>query len=201
MVARGRYVLAPPPFSSRLCVYDPPDRLDVLPLFTVETSVIVATMSPRVVPIPLSGGDRKAQAKARREAYGLARYWYQKSVEARAVGEEKIREADKLLCDAWTNVVFWGEPTRNSPTIAQAINGGRPLLWAKCRRCGREPKIDLRQVRRKAKTPVHTLEPALFCDPCSVGRKFRQRAILLGLMADDPDPNDSAASARTGARG
>jgi len=139
--------------------------------------------------MPLSGGDRKAKAKAMRHARVLARHWYEQSVTARAIGEAKIREADRLFCDAWTSVTFWGGPTRQSPTIAQAINGGRPLLWAKCRRCNREPKIDLRLVRRPPDTPVHLLEAALFCEPCSDGRKFKVRADLLGVVADPNGPD------------
>lgn len=147
-------------------------------------------MSPRIIHIPLSGGDRKAQAKAMRESRGLAREYFRQSEAARAIGEAKIREADKLLCDAWTNITFWGGPTRSSPTIAQAINGGRPMLWAKCKHCGSEPDIDLRTVHRRPDTQVHLLEAVLFCRRCSEGRKFKVRASLLGLR---PDPNDPEA--------
>jgi len=134
--------------------------------------------------MPLSGGDRKAQAKAQRDARAIGREYFRQSVTARSIGELKIREADRLFCDAWTNFTFWGEPTRNSPTIAQAINGGRPLLWVKCKRCGREPDVDLRTIRRPPDTPVHLLEAALFCEQCSAGRKFRVRAHLIGLRGD-----------------
>jgi hypothetical protein len=145
-------------------------------------------MSPRIIHMPLSGGDRKAQAKAQRDARFIAREFFRQSVVARSIGELKIREADRLFCDAWTNVVFWGGVARESPTIGQAINGGRPLLWAKCRRCGRESDVDLREVRRKPQTPVHLLEDKLFCDPCSTGRKFRIRSHLLGLKEDTSGP-------------
>ncbi len=134
--------------------------------------------------MPLSGGDRKAQVKAMRDARFIAREYFRKSVLARSIGELKIREADRLFCDAWTNVVVWGGVARNSPTIGQAINGGRPLLWVQCKRCGREPEFDLRLLRRPADTPVHLLEAALFCEPCSAGRKFRARANLLGLRPE-----------------
>lgn len=125
-----------------------------------------------------------------RDSRSIAREYFRQSIVARSIGEAKIREADRLFCDAWTNVTFWGGPTRNSPTIAQAINGDRPILWVKCRRCGLEPDIDLRLVRRPPETPVHHLEEVLFCEKCSVGRKlFRQRAYLLGLKSDLDDPN------------
>lgn len=159
-------------------------RRDLTPRFD-------APMSPRIIHMPLSGGDRKAQAKAMRDARSIAREYFRQSIVARSIGEAKIREADRLFCDAWTNVTFWGGPTRNSPTIAQAINGERPMLWVKCRRCGREPDVDLRTIRRKPDTPVHLLEAALFCEPCSAGRKFPQRANLIGLRPEPNDPNAS----------
>ena len=151
-------------------------------------------MSPRIIHMPLSGGDRKAQAKARREARGIAQVFWEKQVQARAEAEELYRRADQYFCDAWTSLVFWGEPTRNSPTIAQAINGGRPLLWAKCRKCAKEPVIDLRSVKRRLDTHVHLLESVLFCEECSRGKKFRQRADILGLKSDEPpaDPRRNA---------
>jgi hypothetical protein len=137
--------------------------------------------------MPLSGGDRKAQAKAMRDSNGIAREYFRQSIVARSIGEAKIREADRLFCDAWTAVTYWGGPTRDSPTIAQAINGSRPMLWAKCRRCGREPSIDLRDVRRRPESKVHLLENVLFCETCSVGH-HRVRAHLLGLKPDPHDP-------------
>jgi hypothetical protein len=145
-------------------------------------------MSPRIIYIPLSGGDRKAQAKARREARNIASGFWQRSVQARAIGEAKIREADQLACDAWTSRTFWAEPTDRSPTIAQAINGSRPLLWAKCKKCGHEPMIDLRKVDRPPDTRLHQLEPELFRKACSKGRKSKVGADLLGVRSDDDDP-------------
>lgn len=141
--------------------------------------------------MPLSGGDRKAQAKAMRDARSIAREYFRQSILARSIGELKLREADRLFCDAWTNITFWGGPTRNSPTIAQAINGGRPMLWVKCRRCGQEPDVDLRLVRRPPETEVRLLEGALFCEECSAGRKFRVRAHLLGLRSEPNDPESA----------
>lgn len=153
-------------------------------------------MSPRIIHMPLSGGDRKAQAKAQRDARFIARAFFRQSITARSIGEMKIREADRLFCDAWTNVVLWGGVARNSPTIGQAINGGRHILWVKCKRCGREPDVDIRLVKRPPDTPVHLLEAALFCEECSVGRKFRVRADLLGLRSEIGPPE--AAEQKTG---
>jgi uncharacterized protein involved in copper resistance len=63
-------------------------------------------VSPRVIHIPLSGGDRKAQAKGLRHAHGLHASYFQESVLIRSAAEAKIREADRLECKAW-NAIMW----------------------------------------------------------------------------------------------
>ena len=55
-------------------------------------------MSPRIIHIPLSGGDRKAQAKGIRYAHGIHNSCYKESVLIR--GAAKIREADRMECEA-----------------------------------------------------------------------------------------------------
>jgi hypothetical protein len=57
-------------------------------------------MSPHIIHIPLSGGDRKAQAKGIRYAHGIHASAYRKSVLIRGVAEAKLREADRLECEA-----------------------------------------------------------------------------------------------------
>jgi hypothetical protein len=44
-------------------------------------------MSPRIIHIPLSGGDRKAQAKGIRQAHGLHNSQYRQSVLIRSAAE------------------------------------------------------------------------------------------------------------------
>jgi hypothetical protein len=58
-------------------------------------------MSPRIIHIPLSGGDRKAQSKGIRYAHGIHAGHYRESVLIRSAAEAKIREADRLECEAW----------------------------------------------------------------------------------------------------
>ena len=55
-------------------------------------------MSPRIIHIPLPGGDRKAQAKDFRYAHGLHNSQYREFVLIRSAAEAKIREADRLEC-------------------------------------------------------------------------------------------------------
>jgi hypothetical protein len=99
------------------------------------------TMSPRIIPIPLSGDLRKAQAKGVRYADGLHSNYFEKSKLIRSAAEEKIREADKLECEAF-NAMLWAwahsearrpaelDTTEANPTIGKAINGGYDLLEA-----------------------------------------------------------------------
>jgi hypothetical protein len=166
---------------------------------------MIETMSPRIIHIPLSGGDRKAQAKGIRYAHGLHESYFKESVLIRSAAEAKIREADRLECEAWNAIMWAGGPAMPSPgepqaepTIAKAINGGYDLLEAKCNRCDRVSLVPLRALRHPPDTPVWKLEAALYCQPCSEGRHYsrRQRAHILGLTCDRPEPNPKAEAAR-----
>jgi hypothetical protein len=93
---------------------------------------------PRIIHIPLSGGDRKAQAKGIRYAHGIHESAYRESVLIRSAAEAKIREAARLECEAWNAIMWAGGPAMPSPgdrqaepTIGKAINGGFDLLEAK----------------------------------------------------------------------
>jgi hypothetical protein len=48
-------------------------------------------------------------------------------------------------------------------------------------------------VKHPWETPVWKLEAALYCEPCSEGRHYsrRQRAHILGLTYERPDPEAS----------
>jgi hypothetical protein len=158
-------------------------------------------MSPRIIPIPLSGDLRKAQAKGIRYADGLHQTYLRKPKLIRSAAEEKLREADKLECEAF-NAMLWAwahsealrpkelDETEANPTIGKAINGGYDLLEAKCNRCRRVSLVPLRALQRPADSLIWKLEAALFCEPCSDGRigGRRQRAHILGLTYARPDP-------------
>lgn len=157
-------------------------------------------MSPRIIQIPLSGGDRKAQAKGIRHAHGLSESYFERSVLIRGAAEEKIREADRLECEAWNAIMWAGGPARPAPgeaqadpTIGKAINGGYDLLEAKCNRCRRVSIVPLQLLRQPPDTPIWKLEAALYCEPCSDGRHYsrRQRAHILGLTYARQDPEPS----------
>jgi hypothetical protein len=79
-----------------------------------------------------------------RQAHGLHASHYRQSVLIRSAAEAKIREADRLECEAWNAIMWAGGPAMPSPgepqaepTIGKAINGGYDLLEAKCNRCDR----------------------------------------------------------------
>jgi hypothetical protein len=166
-------------------------------------------MSPRIIHIPLSGGDRKAQAKGIRYAHGIHESAYRESVLIRSAAEAKIREADRLECEAWNAIMWAGGPAMPSPgdpqaepTIGKAINGGFDLLEAKCNRCDRVSLVPLRALRQPLETPVWKLEAALYCEPCSEGRHYsrRQRAHILGLNYARPDPDERRQAGRSVAK-
>lgn len=159
-------------------------------------AMIAAPMSPRIIQMPLSGGDRKAQAKGIRQAHGLHDSYYRESALIRSAAEAKIREADKLECEAWNAIMWAGGPAMPSPsepqaepTIGKALNAGYDLLEVKCNRCRRVSIVALRALARPIETPIWKLEPVLFCEPCSEiragGRK--QRAHILRLTFSRPD--------------
>jgi hypothetical protein len=70
-------------------------------------------MSPRIIQIPLSGGDRKAQAKGIRHAHGLSESYFDQSRLIRTAAEEKLRVADRLECEAWNAIMWAGIGTNN----------------------------------------------------------------------------------------
>jgi hypothetical protein len=111
---------------------------------------------PDVTPdIPLSGGDRKVQAKGVRQAHGLHASYYRESILIRNAAQAKIREANRHEREAW-NAIMWaggqampspGDP-QAEPTIGKAINGGYDLLETQCNRCGRVSLVALRALRQ-----------------------------------------------------
>jgi hypothetical protein len=148
-------------------------------------------MSPRVIHIPLSGGDRKHLQKELSRARSTHAALSQRAAEARALGqrmmkeaEDQLQHADRLKCEAWNAIMFCGGPAADSPTIGAAINAGLPLLRVRCNGCSAEREVDLRTVRRPRDSQVHLIEAALFCEACSGDRGRRQRAHIVRLDTD-----------------
>jgi hypothetical protein len=158
-------------------------------------------MSPRIIQMPLSGGDRKAQAKGLRQAHGLHDGLFRKPQQRRADAEQKLREteaivrdADRMECEAWSALMWAGGPAMPSPgepqanpTIGMALNADYDLLEVKCNACQRVSLVPLRAVKRRPETPLWKLEPSLMCEICSTP-SWRQRAHIIGLVCPKPDP-------------
>src|SRR5258707_12674375 len=86
----------------------------------------------------------------------------------RSAAEAKIREADRLECEAWNAIMWAGGPAMPSPgepqaepTIAKAINGGFYLLEAKGKRCDPGSLVPLPALRHPPGTPGWKLGASL----------------------------------------
>jgi hypothetical protein len=79
-------------------------------------------MGPKHHPTPLSGGLRSALTKELAKTRGMTVMLAQQAGEMRALGEDLIRQADKMLSESW-NERMWtdGEPIAPSPTVNLAI--------------------------------------------------------------------------------
>ena len=166
----------------------------------LELRSALRVMSPRIIHIPLFGGARKAQAKGIRYAHGLHESRYREWVLIRSAAEAKIREADRLECEAWNAIMWAGGPAMPSPgdpqaepTIGKAVNavnGGFDLLEAKCNRSDRVSLVLLRALKQPPETPG-----PLYCEPCSEWRHYSrwQRAHIRGLAYVGPaEPRQTA---------
>ncbi len=133
-------------------------------------------MSPRVIRLPVSGGDRKHYARelaiARRAQDDFARQ-----------ATEAYRIAHRLYCQEWNARQFIGGPAAPSPSVDSAISANFTLLEISCRACGHADKVDLQTLRlpRLEPVPVHDLAEMLFCLPCrnATGRKRRPNLVML----------------------
>ncbi|WKA31892.1 hypothetical protein [Bradyrhizobium roseum] len=149
-------------------------------------------MEPKYHPTLLSGGDRKALAKALGKSRAMASILATQSAEMRAKGEALIQQADKLLCES-CNERMWsdGEPIDPSPTIDQAVNGGFPWLESQCARCKTPSDVDLAAMMHPPTTFVHDLASRLRCRKCvKAGR--RPSATLLQLASHTRHPRTEA---------
>jgi hypothetical protein len=119
-------------------------------------------MSARIIHIPLSGGDRKAQAKGIRYAHGIHNSYFKESVLIRSAAEAKIREADQLECER----------------------------GMECDHVGRGPGDALRPVnRRRSRQSRRPSTVAMTCASEPTGRAGHARGFL---RCDPPTRRDSA---------
>jgi hypothetical protein len=93
-----------------------------------RAATMPVSLSPRIIHIPLSGGDRKAQAKGIRYAHGIHASHFRQSVLIRSAAEARLREADRLECEAW-NAIMWagGHAMSSASACAAAWASSRTL--------------------------------------------------------------------------
>lgn len=120
-------------------------------------------MSPRVIRLPMSGGDRKHYVRELKAAQREHPRLLAEAIEAYYV-------AHRLACQEWNVRQFIGGAADPSPTIGAAIDGGYSMLRVECRACGHSRDFDLREVTRLAKQQVHTLSKSLLCVSCNAHR-------------------------------
>jgi hypothetical protein len=77
-------------------------------------------MSPRVIQMPLSGGDRKHYARELRRVESLHAALVKKVEAAHEAAEEHLWLAHRLECEEWNARLFLGGEDAPSPTILAA---------------------------------------------------------------------------------
>ena len=120
-------------------------------------------MSPRVIQLPMSGGDRKHYVRELKAAQREHPRLLGQAIDAYYV-------AHRLACREWNVRQFIGGGAEPSPTIGAAIDGGYTMLRVECRACGHSRDVDLKEVVRLAKQQVHTLSKSLLCATCNAHR-------------------------------
>jgi hypothetical protein len=147
-------------------------------------------MSPRIIRMPLSGGDRKHYARE------LARTERLHADLVRQTNAAYLT-AHRLGCEEWNARQFIGGEAAPSPIIGHAIDAGCTMLEVECRSCGHRDRVNLLDVVWPRDRPIHTLAKALFCRPCRDSSGVTRRPNLVALsMPSDPTPPANAARGR-----
>lgn len=153
-------------------------------------------MSPRVISIPLSGGDRKHYARELKVAEKAHASLVQRVADARKVAGEYRRMLWRLECEEWSARQFIGGDLEPSPSIAAAIDADCVLLLVECRACGHGQRVDLTEVLWPREKPIHTLGKVLICKSCQSAGRPKRRPNLVGLQTREPDENPPQSAAR-----
>jgi hypothetical protein len=149
-------------------------------------------MSPRIIQLPMSGGDRRHYARE------LARVERLHADLVRQLAGA-LATAHRLACEEWNARQFIGGEAEPSPTIAEARSGGCELLEVRCQRCGHADRIDLAEIIWPSTNPIHTLKKALACRPCKVSGAT-SRPDLVALVARHPPEFEPPAAAQLAGR-
>lgn len=149
-------------------------------------------MSPRVIQLPLSGGDRKHYVRELKWAQQEHPRLIDRLIDA-------YNAAHRVACEEWTMRQFIGGPADPSPQLGAAISAGCTLLRVECRACGHGCDVNLRDLIWPEKSPVHTLsvkangKPGpLRCARCNANRPN-----LVGLYDPTPGPRGRSSAGRS----
>jgi hypothetical protein len=153
-------------------------------------------MSPRVIQMPLSGGDRKHFARELRRVESLHAALVKKIEAVHRAAEDHLRVAHRLECEEWNARLFLGGDESPSPAIDDAIDAGATILEVKCNACRGTRQVDLSHVIWPRKYQVHTLRSKLFCEPCKATTGRKVRPMLVGLFDPNPEPEATVKAAR-----
>lgn len=153
-------------------------------------------MSPRVIQLPLSGGDRKAYARQLRRVEYLHTELVKEIEAAHAAADSYRRLAFRKECEEWNARLFLGGDIDPSPRICDALTAHASLLEVKCGGCRQTRQINLQDVIWPRKNPVHTLRTKLFCEPCKATTGRKVRPALIGLFDPNPQVEPPARRAR-----
>lgn len=154
-------------------------------------------MSPRVIHLPLSGGDRKSLAKNLRRAQQAYAAEMRKAIEAQRLADLKLAEARAARCRAWNAAMFMGGPAQPSPSIEDALLSGFDLIEVRCNKCSRMERVPLAGIRRRKETPLHTLEASFGCEPCRAKNRYKPKAHIIGLVMSRPPEEPPPMSSRS----
>jgi hypothetical protein len=80
--------------------------------------------------------------------------------------DRQLAEAHRLDCLAWSVRLFIGGADQPSPSIADALHGGVPLLEVQRRHCNHGDIVDLALVIWPRSKVIHTIAPKLYCRKC-----------------------------------
>ena len=157
-------------------------------------------MSPRVIQLPMSGGDRKHFTRELKMAERQHASICERLKVKIAVAEAHRIEAWALACEEWNIRQFIGGPATDSPRIIDAIDGGFPLIEVQCKRCRHYSIVDLTEVIWPRENQVHTLADVLRCQRCKRdGSKAKANLVAL-RQRQEPSPEAPVAAKRREAR-
>jgi hypothetical protein len=136
----------------------------------------------RIIYPPMSGRDRRHFSRELHKGEQEHARLVREAEAAYAAADRQLADGHRFDCLAWSARLFIGGPDEPSPTIAEALHGGVPLLEAQCRHCSHGEPGDLALVVWPRDRQIHTLQRALL--PTLSGRVRQETTAGAGRPAD-----------------